>query len=57
MNNNIHIFLANSYILKLKINGDIIEIKKLPKEINSMPIIINKSLIYINKKNRVVVVD
>ncbi len=57
MNNNIYIFLANSYILKLKINGDIIQIKKLPKEINSMPIIINKSLIFINKKNRVVVVD
>ena len=46
---NISVFLTDEIIKESNL--------KLPKEINSMPIIINKSLIFINKKNRVVVVD
>ncbi len=57
MNNDIYIFLENSYILKLKISGDLFKIEKLPKKIDSTPIIIDRSLIYLNKQRRVVVVN
>ena len=57
LNNDIHIFLENSYILKLKINGDLFKIEKLPKKIDSKPIVIDKSIIYLNKQKRVVVVN
>ena len=51
MNNDIYIFLENSYVLKFKINGDLFKIEKLPKKIDSKPIVIDKSLILsINKK-------
>ena len=57
LNNKIFIFLKNSYVLKLKLTGDLIGIDKLPAKINSEPIIIAKSLLLIDKKNRLAVID
>jgi outer membrane protein assembly factor BamB len=51
INNKIYIFLKNSYIIKLSIKGDIQEITKLSVKINSQPIIIDNSILYLNSKN------
>lgn len=57
MNNQLFIFLKNSYILKFNVNGDLSEINKLPAKIISKPIIVNKVLIFLDKKNKVSVVN
>ena len=57
LNDKIFIFLKNSYIVKFKINGEIYEITKLPQKINSQPIIIDNSIIFLDKSNRVSIVD
>ena len=57
INNKIFIFLRNSYVLKFKITGDIEEIVKLPSKFNTHPIIVDKSLLIVDLKNRVTVID
>ena len=37
--------------------GEILEINKLPSKIRSLPIFINDSIIYLNNKNRLIVLD
>lgn len=56
-NNSIYIFLENSYIIKFKFNGEIEKVNKLPSKIHSNPIFINKSLLYLDKKNKLFVVS
>ena len=56
-NNEIIIFLKNSYILNYKINGKLKDVKKLPSKINSQPIFINSSLLFLNKKNKILILD
>ena len=57
MNSNIYVFLENSYILKFSIEGKLLELFKLPSKIKTFPINIDKSLFYINKKNRLVILN
>lgn len=57
LNNNIYIFLKNSYLLKLNVKGELIEINKLPSKINSSPIVIDRSLLFLNKKNKIVIAN
>ena len=57
MNSNIYVFLENSYILKFSIEGKLLELYKLPSKIKSFPINIDKSLFYINNKNRLVIIN
>lgn len=57
LNTKIYIFLQNSYILKLNMNGTLEEIKRLPSQLNTNPIIIDNSLLYLNKKNKLVIVN
>ena len=57
INNKIFIFLRNSYVLKFKITGDIEEIVKLPSKFNTHPIIVDKSLLIVDLKNRITVID
>ena len=57
LNGEIFIFLKNSYLIVLEVNGKIKEIKKLPSKINSFPIIINNSILYINDKKKLVILD
>ncbi len=52
VNNRLLIFLNNSYVLNFNIKGRLEEIKKLNSEIGSQPIFINGLLIYLDKKNR-----
>ena len=57
LNGKIVIFLENSYILVLNIDGSVDKIEKLPTKITSSPIIIDKSILYLDKKNRISIVD
>ena len=54
LNDEIFIFLENSYLIKLSIQGDIIEIKKLKNKIGSDPIFVNGIMIFVDKKNRLI---
>ncbi len=53
-NNKILIFLENSYLLIFNLNGTLEEIKKLPYKINSDPIIVKGSIIYLDRKNKII---
>ena len=57
LNNNLFIFLHNSYLVKFNKIGAIQEINKLPSKIGSMPIFINDSILYLNKNNKLVILN
>ena len=57
INDKIYIFLKNSYVLKFELAGKIKEIVKLPNRINTFPIIINNSILYLDQKNKISVVN
>ena len=57
VNSNIYIFLKNSYILKFDINGKIKEVRKLPTKIATQPLFIDGSIIYLDKKNKILVLN
>ena len=57
LNNQIHIFLKNSFVLKFNVKGNLEEINKLPSKINSLPIIVESSILYSDTKNRISVVN
>ena len=56
-NNYLYIFLKNSYFLKLNLNGEIQNVKKLSSKLKTHPIFVNNSLMFLNKKNRLIVID
>lgn len=53
----IFIFLKNSYILKLNVDGTLEEIVKLPGKLNTYPMIIDNTLLYLNYKNKLLIVN
>ena len=53
----INIFLNNSYVLKLNSRGEIEEVVKLPSKLKTNPIFSNNYLIYLNKKNKLSIVN
>ena len=57
VNNNLYLFLNNSYLVKMNINGKIIGIDKLPIDLKSNPIFINGSILYLNKSNKLIVIN
>lgn len=57
VNNHLYIFLKNSYLIKFNLRGDINDIDKLPAKINSMPIFINNSILYLDNKNRLIILN
>ena len=56
-NNKLFIFLKNSYVLEFNINGNIDNVIKLPSKINSHPLFIDKSLLFLNNKNKIIIVN
>ena len=56
-NDNIFIFLKNSHIIKFNFSGEIKEIIKLPSKINSHPIIVRNYLIYLDKNNKLLMIN
>ncbi|MDC0619270.1 hypothetical protein OAO89_03020, partial [Pelagibacteraceae bacterium] len=57
VNNKLFIFLKNSYVLKFDIYGNLENINKLPTKIKSQPIFIDSSLLYLDVKNKLSIVD
>tara|TARA_X000000950_G_scaffold178759_1_gene216905 strand:+ start:1032 stop:2351 length:1320 start_codon:yes stop_codon:yes gene_type:complete len=57
INNELVIFLKNSFNLKFNINGQLNIIRKLPLSINSTPIVLNKSILYIDNKNKLAIIN
>ena len=57
VNNKIFIFLENSYLAQFNLNGKLININKLPSKIYTMPILVHGSIIFINDRNRLSIID
>ncbi len=57
VNNNIYVFLNNSYYLKYNLEGRLKEIKKFPSKINSQPIFIQNSIIFLDRKNKLSIIN
>ena len=55
--NKIFIFLKNSYILQINFNGSISQITKLREKINSNPIFIDNSILFLNNKNKISIIN
>ena len=56
-NNKIFIFLNNSYLVEFSSTGKIKNVGKLPSKLNSSPIFINNSILYVDNGNRLVILD
>ena len=56
-NGKLFIFLKNSYVLEFKINGEIDNVIKLSSKINSQPIFVNKSILFFNNKNKIIILN
>lgn len=57
LDGSIFIFLKNSKVLNFDINGKFIEIRKLPSKIKTFPISIDGSILFLNNKNRLVILN
>ena len=57
LNNNIFVFLKNSYYLIYNLDGSIEDIRKFPSKINSQPIFINNSIYFLDKNNKLSIID
>lgn len=53
-NNKILVLLQNGYIVEFEVTGKLKDIYKLPSKINSKLLFINNSILYINNKNRII---
>ena len=56
MNKEIFIFLENSYIINLKINGELIQLKETTLK-KFVPIITNGSILFLDKNNKLIAVN
>ncbi len=56
-NKKILIFLKNSYILTFNLYGKLEKINRLPAKLNTFPIFINGSIIYIDKNNKIIILN
>jgi len=57
INNDIKVFLKNSFVLNFEISGKLKEIYKLPNKIYSQPILIDRSILYLDKKNKLIIMN
>lgn len=57
LNSKLFIFLQNSYVIQLDLKGEIEEIKKLPSKIKTKPIILNNSIMYLDNKNKLSIIN
>ena len=57
LNDKIFIFLKNSYVIVFELNGNIEKIVKLPFKMNSAPILVQDSLIFLDFNNKISVVN
>jgi outer membrane protein assembly factor BamB len=57
INNNLYLFLNNSYFVKFSPEGVLIDINKLPSRLNSYTMFVKNVIIYINKNNKLIIVN
>ena len=57
LNNKLFIFLENSFLLKFNINANLEEVIKMPSKINTNPILIGGSILYLDFKNKLSILD
>ncbi len=57
VNNNLFLFLDNSYLVQFTSKGKIKKINKLSGKLGTYPIFVNKSILYFNKKNNLIVLN
>ncbi len=57
VNNEIYVFLRNSFILKFDLKGEINEIYKLSYSLLSYPIFVNNLLFFLDKKKRLIAIN
>ena len=57
INNNLYIFLENSYVVKFSVNGQINGTTKLKSKISTSPIFIENNILYFNKKNQLIILN
>lgn len=56
-NNKLFIFLQNSYFIEFNLEGEIVDVKKLPSKLETNPIFANNSLYYLSKKKRLFILN
>ena len=57
LNNKINLFLKNSEVIKFNLRGKLETIKKIETKINSNIIIIDGSILFLDSKNRFIVLN
>ena len=57
INDHLFLFLNNSFIIQFKPEGKLKSIEKLPTKLNSFPIFIDDSIMFINNKNKLAVIN
>ncbi len=57
VNNELMVFLKNSYILNYKIEGNLEKVEKLKSKIQTFPIIVNGSLIFLGTNNKLSIIN
>ena len=57
VNNNLFLFLDNSYLVQFTSKGKIKKINKLSDKLGTYPIFVNQSILYFNKKNNLIVLN
>ena len=56
-NNDLLIFLKNSYVLKFSIEGILKDINKLPSNIRTNPIFVDSSILFVDKKKKLIAIN
>ena len=57
VNNDLFLFLSNSYLVKFTSDGKIKNIHKLSSKLKSFPAFINDSIVYLNDKNKLIIIN
>jgi len=57
INDNLFLFLNNSFLIQFSVEGKIKNIDKLPVKLGSLPIFIKDSIIYLNNKNKLTIIN
>jgi len=57
VNDDVYLFLKNSYVVIFKGNGQLKEVSKMKEKILTSPIFINDSILYINNKKKLVILN
>ena len=57
VNNDLFLFLSNSYLVKFTSGGKIKNIHKLSSKLKSFPAFINDSIVYLNDKNKLIIIN